>query len=81
MRLYYESRQRLLHLSKGERIEVPTAVARFAKEAPFPPRSLVERGYNLQRWTNFLRGGHFAAMEEPEKLAQDIREFARQFRG
>lgn len=77
MRLYYESRKKLLHLGKGERISVPTAVAKFEKEAPFPPRSWVERGYNLQRWTTFPCGGHFAAMEEPEKLAQDIRKFAR----
>ena len=80
MRLYYESRQRPLHLDKGERISVPTAVAKFGKEAPFPPRSWVERGYHLERWTPFPSGGHFAAMEEPEKLAQDIREFARKFR-
>ncbi len=80
MRLYYESRKTLLHLGKGERILVPTAVAKFDKEAPFPPRSWVERGYNLQRWTTFPCGGHFAAMEEPEKLAQDIREFAQSFR-
>jgi pimeloyl-ACP methyl ester carboxylesterase len=80
MRLYYESRQTLLHLGKGERISVPTAVAKFDKEAPFPPRAWVERGYNLQRWTKYPSGGHFAAMEEPQKLAQDIREFARQFR-
>jgi pimeloyl-ACP methyl ester carboxylesterase len=80
MRLYYESRVTPLHLRQGERISVPTAVAKFGKEAPFPPRSWVERGYNLQRWTTFPGGGHFAAMEEPEKLAQDIREFARPFR-
>ncbi len=80
MRLYFETRKARLKLAKGERIEVPTAVARFAKEEPFPPRSWVERRYNLSRWTEFPIGGHFAAMEEPQRLAQDIREFARQWR-
>jgi pimeloyl-ACP methyl ester carboxylesterase len=67
-RLYYESRKTPLQLGKRERISVPTAVARLDKEAPFPPRSGVECGYNLRRWTTFPCGGHFAAMEEPEKL-------------
>jgi len=48
---------------------------------PIPPRKYVERGYNVTRWSEFLTGGHFAAMEEPEALAEDIRAFTRQFRG
>jgi len=47
-----------------ERIEVPVGVAHFAKEIPVPPRSYVERGYNVVRWTEMLKGGHFAAVEE-----------------
>jgi pimeloyl-ACP methyl ester carboxylesterase len=43
---------------------------------PIPPRSYVERGYNVSRWTEFPRGGHFAALEETDALATDIREFA-----
>ena len=80
MRLYFESRKAPLHFGKGERVTIPTAVAKFAKEEPFPTRSWVERGYNVARWTEFRSGGHFAAMEEPERLAQDIREFARGLR-
>jgi pimeloyl-ACP methyl ester carboxylesterase len=53
------------------------AIARFPKELPIPPRSYVERGYNVTRWTEFPRGGHFAALEEPNALAADIREFSR----
>ena len=80
MRLYYEGRLRPLHFNAGQRVSVPCAVARFAKEAPFPPREWVERGYNVQRWTEIQTGGHFAAMEEPNLLVDDIRMFFRRFR-
>ena len=79
-RLYFEVRNAPLHLAPGERIEVPCGIAHLPKEAPFPPRSWIERGYNVQHWTEFARGGHFAAMEEPEALAKDIRTFFRKFR-
>jgi pimeloyl-ACP methyl ester carboxylesterase len=79
-RLYFEGRKAPLHLNPGERIAVPCGIAHFPKEAPFPPRSWIERGYNVQHWTEMPRGGHFAAMEEPELLAADIRAFFRQFR-
>ena len=74
-RLYFEGRKAPLHLNQGERIEVPCGIAHLPKEAPFPPRSWIERGYNVQHWTDFKAGGHFAAMEEPEALAQDIKAF------
>jgi pimeloyl-ACP methyl ester carboxylesterase len=77
MRLYYESSRKPLQLRAGERVRAPTAVARFAREAPSPPREWVARGYDLVRWTEFPKGGHFAAMEEPELLAADVREFFR----
>jgi len=59
---------------------VPCAIARFPKEAPFPPRCWIERGYNVQRWTEMPRGGHFGATEEPQLMAEDIRAFFRGFR-
>jgi pimeloyl-ACP methyl ester carboxylesterase len=37
-----------------------------------------ERGYDVRRWTEMPRGGHFAAWEEPQLLAEDIRAFARE---
>jgi pimeloyl-ACP methyl ester carboxylesterase len=80
MRLYYEARGRPLHFKNGESVQSPCAVAKFLKEAPFPPREWIERGYNLQRWTEFPTGGHFAAMEEPGLLAEDIRAFFRPLR-
>jgi pimeloyl-ACP methyl ester carboxylesterase len=80
MRLYFESRRTPLQLKAGERIAVPTAVADFPKEAPAPPREWVERGYHLVRWTPMPRGGHFAALEEPALLAEDLRAFFRELR-
>ena len=75
VRLYFETRERPLSLSPGNRVETPVAVALFPKEIAMPPRELAERGLNITRWTVMPRGGHFAAMEQPELLAQDIREF------
>jgi len=79
-RLYFESRQAPFHLAPGERVTVPTAIARFPKEDPFPIRPWIERGYNVQRWTEMPSGGHFAAWEEPQLLAEDLRTFFRPFR-
>lgn len=69
-------------LSKtGERVQVPTGCAVFPAELlRWPPRSMVERVYNVTHWTQMPRGGHFAAMEQPELLLDDIRRFARPFR-
>ena len=67
--------------SDDRRVEVPTACAVFPAEMlAWPPRSYAERIYNVQHWTEMPRGGHFAAMEEPELLIEDIRSFARQLR-
>jgi pimeloyl-ACP methyl ester carboxylesterase len=80
IRLYWEGRKRPLKFAPGERVSVPVAVAHFPREIPIPPRTYVERGYNVTRWTEMPNGGHFAAIEEPVMLANDIRAFARQFR-
>ncbi len=66
---------------QGRRVEVPTGCALFPEELlSWPPRSYVERIYNVTHWTEMPRGGHFAAMEEPELLVEDIRAFARSLR-
>lgn len=58
------------------RVDVPTSVAAFADPVfPAPPRSLAERSFNIVRWAD-LRGGHFAAMEQPEIFVEDVRAFA-----
>ena len=79
-RLYYEGRKAPLQFRRGDFVHVPCAIAHFPKEEPFPPREWIERGYNVQHWTDMPRGGHFAAAEEPELLAEDIRTFFRSFR-
>ena len=60
--------------------KVPAAFALFPKDISRPPREWAERFFNVQRWIEMQRGGHFAAMEEPELLAQDIRTWFRAFR-
>ena len=79
-RLYYESRQSPLSLSHANYVKPPVAFAAFPKEIPLPPRQLAERGLNIARWTEMPKGGHFAAMEQPELLANDLREFFRALR-
>ena len=80
-RLYYET---LGPLATGEarglflqQVQVPCGIAIFAKE-PFAGKvqKWVEAsGYNVRRWSEFPRGGHFAAREEPAALVADIRSF------
>jgi len=81
--IYYGRREeggRILS-PQGHRVEVPTGCAIFPAEMlNWPPRSYAERIYNIQHWTEMPRGGHFAAMEEPEMLLNDIRKFARTLR-
>ena len=79
-RMYYENRKAPLQFGRGDFVRPPCAVALFPKEISCPPREWVERGYNVQRWTKLPRGGHFAAMEEPDLLANEIRAFFRRFR-
>jgi len=80
-RLYYETKTAPIEFREGESIRVPCGIAHFPKEAPFPPRQWIERGYNITHWTDMPRGGHFAAAEEPALLAEDIRAFFRPMRG
>jgi pimeloyl-ACP methyl ester carboxylesterase len=60
--------------------KVPAAFALFPKDISQPPREWAQRFFNVQRWTEMPRGGHFAALEEPHKLAEDIRAWFRRFR-
>lgn len=81
MRAYYETRHNPNPLPAGGRVRVPTGVALTREKVDLAPRSWAERTYNIQHWTEFPRGGHFMALEEPELLAADIREFFRPLRG
>jgi microsomal epoxide hydrolase len=80
-RLYYETRKSgRIGVTQG-RIEAPTAIAIFPKELYKPPRGWAESSYDLRQWSVFERGGHFAAMEQPEALVADVRKFFRSLRG
>lgn len=79
MRLYYET------MGPGRRTplprsDVPMAAAIFPGELVQPPRSWAEPHYRIERWTVFERGGHFAALEQPDALVGDIRAFFRTVR-
>jgi pimeloyl-ACP methyl ester carboxylesterase len=78
-RLYFETRTNPWILQKGEKISVPTAVASFPKELVVSPREWAQRLYTVEQWTEMPRGGHFAAIEEPALLADDIKKFCRTF--
>jgi pimeloyl-ACP methyl ester carboxylesterase len=77
-RLYWE------HQHGGEPapgfVAVPTGVARYPKEPLRYPRSWVERRYNVTHWVDLARGGHFAAMEQPELFVDAVRTFFRTVR-
>jgi epoxide hydrolase len=76
--LYYEAAR-----SFGEigQYTTPTGVAVFPRELGQPIRKLAEQtNTNIVHWSEFDRGGHFAAMEEPDLLVGDIREFFRPLR-
>ena len=76
-RYYYERRQHDRANALPGRLETPAGFSVFPKEIFGPPRNWVEAEYNVQQWSLHDRGGHFAAMEEPELLVGDIREFFR----
>lgn len=72
-RLYYETARSGLPVMPTERVDVPTAVARFPREIYRPPRSWVEAAFAVHRWTVMPRGGHFPALEQPDLLVDDLR--------
>jgi len=81
VRYYYENSHSPPAVPPGKRVEVPTGVAIFPKEIMRPPRAAAERMYNITRWTEMPAGGHFAALEEPRALVDDVRAFFRTVRG
>lgn len=82
-RMYLEDAQASFAQQSGSNPEarstVPAGIALFPREAQFP-REWAERSLNVQHWTTMPRGGHFAALEEPELLADDLRAFFRPLR-
>ena len=65
----------------GATIDVPTGYSEFPREILRPPRSLAERTFtDLRRWSVMARGGHFAALEQPDALAEEVRALFRPLR-
>ena len=77
MRLYAESARAGMALAP---VRVPLGVAGFPAEITGARRAWVAAHHNLVHWTEFDRGGHFAALEEPDLLVSDIRDFFRPLR-
>lgn len=70
-RLYWES----FESTTNGRVELPTGIAIFPKEIIRSPRSWCEAAFNVARWTEMPRGGHFAALEQPTLFVDDVRAF------
>ncbi len=80
VRLYCESFRSGRFGLADRKVEVPTGCAIFPKDIIRPPRRWAEAHYDVRRWTEMPAGGHFAALEEPEALVDDIRAFFRELR-
>ena len=78
-RLYYEN-ARVRGWGPPEKSAAPTGVAVFPYEIAPPVRRFAEQSNNIVHWSEFDRGGHFAAMEEPDLLVADVRDFFRRLR-
>jgi pimeloyl-ACP methyl ester carboxylesterase len=78
-RLYYEYAQSMFTSQRGQtsRLETPAGAAIFPKDLIPAPRAYADRFFNIRHWTEFDKGGHFAATEAPELLAADIRSFVK----
>jgi len=79
-RLYFEFGRSGSSWGKVETSTMPTGVAVFPREIVPPIRRFAERSNNIVHWSEFDRGGHFAAMEQPDALVGDVRAFFRTFR-
>ena len=79
-RMYYENQKDLWTMKQDEKVPAPAGMAMFPQEISKPPREWGERSYDVRRWTEMTSGGHFAALEEPRLLAEEVRAFFRGFR-
>jgi pimeloyl-ACP methyl ester carboxylesterase len=75
--LYWEHQHVTSSQGAREFVGVPTGIARYPREPLHLPPTWVERRYNVVRWVEMPRGGHFAAMEQPDLFVEDVREFFR----
>ena len=64
-----------------KKIKIPTGVAKFPKEmSEWPPKSYVKRIFKIMHWSDMEKGGHFAALEQPNLIVNDLRKFLRGLR-
>ncbi|MDX3854840.1 epoxide hydrolase [Streptomyces sp. AK02-01A] len=80
-RIYYERAHAHYWGAPPEPSAAPTALADFPHENFVPLRRIAERTNNMVQWTEYDRGGHFAAMEQPDLLVADVRRFFRELAG
>ena len=80
VRMYKENQSSLWTMGENEKVPAPAGMAMFPQEISRPPREWAERSYDVRRWQEMPRGGHFAALEEPQLLAHEVREFFRPLR-
>lgn len=70
---YWARKHGIWPIPQGETVKAPMGYAAFPKEILSPPRSLAETAYsNIRRWSVMEKGGHFAALEQPEALAREV---------
>ena len=79
-RMYYENQKAVWTMNRDEEVAAPAGMAMFPQEISKPPREWGERSYDVRRWTEMTSGGHFAALEAPQLLAEEVRAFFRGFR-
>jgi pimeloyl-ACP methyl ester carboxylesterase len=80
IRIYNENSKMPLVFRENDFIRTPVGYAKFPKEIPTPPRIYIEKGFNICNWTQMPKGGHFAAFEQPELLADDVSKFFKQIK-
>ncbi len=76
--IYFGRREEggLIFPKEFKKIPIPAGIAIFPKEiTEWPPRSYIERIFNVHHWSEFSGGGHFAALEKPDLLIRDLRNF------
>ncbi len=79
---YYDRLHGPWPIPDGQTVDVPLGYAAFPKEIRRPPRSIAAQSYtDIRQWTVMEKGGHFAALEQPEALARDVQSFFRPLRG
>jgi len=75
MRIYFENRLSGEESEPGTHLQTPVAYADFPKEVFATPLSWIKQSYNVVQYTKMPRGGHFAALEQPNLLVEDVRKF------